>query len=598
MLNRNEELIKQMGFIKIDKIEEIDINFELNKNYESSPIIILNDGVVIHDIYNRQVFNVKKQLDLQNVYYINKDEFDKTKTFIIEKDFNNIDLGETYERKEDSIDDSEILKLLHSIIGAAVRGNVSDIHILPKNEKTLIKFRDTGDLKIHKELPYSYSNLLVNKLKSKGDMDITNKMSPQDGKARFVLDGKNIEVRINTLPTVFGENAVLRVQQSDGLFDRKLDDLGFFPEDLEKYRKSFNEPYGMILNVGATGAGKTTTFYLTISELVQKYEGSKNIVTVEDPVEIRFPEITQVEVEDAQNRSFATVLRALMRQDPDIILLGEIRDSETGGIAVKASLTGHLVLATLHANDSFNAITRLRDLGISDTLISSTLNCVISQRLAKKLCPHCKKEGTVSQTIVEKYMLESNKVFESVGCPKCNNTGYKGRLAIVEVLTFDEEFKVSISNSMSEIELKKIARNKGFSNLWKNGVKKVHLGETSLEQLALVVNKDSILNNNSKEESKKMLDIRKVFYPNKQIEVNFGSFKGVLFDISSRGISVLFENSKFLNIDKQYNVKVGNHEIDFIAKSYGEIETAEGSKFLVGGMYIGELDYMTLGDEK
>lgn len=588
------ELIESLGFFKLDTIELSKINIEATLSNEKTNTIILMDGIVVHDMYNRNIYKLKKELSLSNVYVISKEEFDKAKQYLIEKDFDKIDVGLTFDNKEEVLDDTEVNKLLHSILLAAIRINVSDVHILPKDGKTYIKFRDSGDLKVHKELPFNYCNLLINKLKSKGDMDITNKMIPQDGKARFTVEGSNVEVRINTLPTIFGENAVLRVQQTDNVFSQTLDTLGFFPEDLEKYRKAFNQPTGMILNVGATGAGKTTTFYLSIAELVNKYKGEKNIMTVEDPVEIRFPEITQVEADDKQNRGFAEVLRAFMRQDPDIILLGEIRDPETGNIAVKASITGHLVLSTLHANDSFNAITRLRDLGVSDTLISSTMQCILSQKLTKKLCPHCKNKVVVSQNVVEKYGLLSNEVYEAVGCGKCNNTGYKGRTAVVEVLTFDEELKTAISNGLTEIELKKIGRAKVFSNLWKNGVKKVLMGETTLEQISLVLTKDSVINNDTEKEGRHQLDIRKVLYPSKLIDIDFEGLKGRLFDISTKGLSIIFDSTKFINLDKIYTIQIGNEKIDFLAKSYGEVEFDGNSKLLVGGTYKGKLDYMNL----
>lgn len=588
----NKELIEQLGFSELESVDLNKINAEVTIQNEKSGVIILFDGIVVYDIYNRNVFNLKKQLQLANIYITSKEEFDKAKQYLMEKDFDKLDVGLTFDSKEEILDDTEVNKLLHSILLAAIKSNVSDVHILPKDGKTFVKFRDSGDLRLHKEMPVNYCNLLINKLKSKGDMDITNKMIPQDGKARFTVDGANVEVRINTLPTIFGENAVLRVQQTDSVFSSTLDSLGFFPEDLEKYRKAFNQPTGMILNVGATGAGKTTTFYLSIAELVNKYKGEKNIMTVEDPVEIRFAEITQVEADDKQNRGFAEVLRAFMRQDPDIILLGEIRDPETANIAVKASITGHLVLSTLHANDSFNSITRLRDLGVSDTLISSTMQCILSQKLCKKLCPHCKKKIMVSQNVVEKYNLNTNEIYEHVGCSKCNNTGYKGRTAVVEVLTFDEELKTAISNGMTEIELKKLGRAKGFSNLWMNGIRKVENGDTTLEQMALVITKDSILNNNAEVDNKKELDIRKVFYPSKTVEVDFGDFKGKVFDISKRGLSIIFDDTKFLNLDKIYTIKLGNEKIDFITKSYGEIDINGESKLLVGGSYSGKLNYM------
>lgn len=587
-MNSNSQLIRDMGFIELKEIDITKIDLENTLLYNKQQVVILSDGIAIHNIFDRDINTIKKVLNKKNVYVVTKEHLLEIKQKVVESDIAEIKIDDTNYIAEDTIDDTEINKLLHSILTSAVRSFVSDIHIIPKEHCTKILFRDTGDLKVHKELPKNYCNLLVNKLKTKGNMDITNKLIPQDGQAKYIVDDSTIELRISTLPTVWGENSVLRVQQSDSVFDRTLDSLGFFPEDLEKYRKAFNRPYGMLLNVGATGAGKTTTFYLTIAELVNKYEGSKNIMTVEDPVEIKYDKITQVEASDKQKRGFGAVLKSFMRQDPDIILLGEIRDAETGAIGVKAALTGHMVLSTLHANESFNAITRLRDLGISNQLISSTLNCVLSQRLVKKLCPSCKAEYEISDEVIETYLLESKKAFRPVGCAKCNNTGFIGREAVVEVLEFDDEYKTAISEGKSEVDLKKIAKQKGFKNLWHNGVRKLALGIISLEQLALVIAKDPIINVRSYSQNK-ILSIRELVHPQKII-ANFEGYQGMLYDYSKTGISFLFDKKMYLDLDKNYKVIIdGNQIIDFNPRSHSMLRISGEEYVHIGGKYIGEV---------
>lgn len=615
-----DKVLKELGITKIERRISIDeIDFTTTLDFEDNRVLYTKKkDIIIDNAFEPYIYQLKtkNQIEIKNIYLIEPKELNvfmeelekiKNSNLNIEMDFDKKDVFSDGESDNRKLDETQISKLIQSILFEAVQNGVSDIHILPKENNLLIKFRQDGEMIIFKELSKNYRNFIINKLKTLGKMDITNSMVPQDGKIKTEIKNKKLELRVSTCPTIYGEDCVLRVQQSDNLFNFKLDDMGFEPEQLATYRHNFTKPTGLILNVGATGSGKSTTFYLTIAELSEKYS-TKNIVTVEDPVEIRYPLITQIEVDEKRGRPYSSILKSLLRQDPDIILIGEIRDETTASIAVKASLTGHLVLRTLHANDAFNSIGRLRDLGISDPLIGATSNCFISQRLLKKLCPVCKIEEKVLYEDVVKYSLEegkpiySPKIYPSDDkleeykikngvdypeekCPNCKGKGYKGRTAIIEVLEIDEDMKTAISAGMSEIEIKKLAKKKEFQNLWKLGVKKLHNGEIRLTDLTLNVSKDVILN--SKEEMV-FVDNRFVFYPDKLIEIKVKNKTGFVFDISKRGMSLIFNESYLMDINKEVNIQIGSEVIPFIRKSYGKV----GNKFMVGGIYKGDLSHI------
>ena len=496
---KNKRLLKLLGAEFIENIKEEEIDFRISEKYINEGVFFLNKGEMVlerkpelKDIITPSILKIKEKENVKKIYIIYRTEFTKLKSNLIQHNLQKIDLGsgkENEEEEEDAFDNSAADQLLYEILFSAKVRGVSDVHILPKKNKTVIKFRENGSLIVYKEFKKYYCKYIINRIKSKANLNITNKQTPQDGKFRVEIDKENLELRVSTANTIFGENAVLRVQQTTSLFDITLNDIGFEPEDLKIYRNNFKNPYGMILNVGSTGQGKTTTFYLTINELFQLYP-DKNISTAEDPVEIIFENAVQFEVNDLRGLTFAKVLKALLRQDPDIILIGEIRDEETAAIAIKAAMTGHLVLATLHATDASNAFPRLRDIGISAQQISSTVSCVLSQRLVRKLCS-CKKEIKVTNFMKEQYNLQTDKVYEANGCDLCQKTGYKGRAAVIEVLEVNESLKIGLSENKSEVELKKIIKNFGFKNLWKNGLKKVERGEISIAELERVIKPDS-----------------------------------------------------------------------------------------------------------
>lgn len=507
MNEKDRKLLAIIGAEELPSFEIKELNVQKSLQYEDKDImfstrneILLEESENIKDIFNPEILKIKDEEQVSKIFILPRYEFAKLKTYLLEKSSGNeiddIDF-ETEEDEDIDFDSSAADKLLYEILYAATMREVSDVHILPKKTKTVVKFRENGSLVVYKEFKKVYAKYLVNRIKSRANLNITNRRTPQDGKFKLEIESESLEIRVSTANTIFGENSVLRVQRTTSLFNITLDELGFEPEDLEKYRNNFKNPYGMILNVGATGQGKTTTFYLTINELFHIFP-DKNISTVEDPVEIVFEDAVQFEVNDQAGLTFAKVLKALLRQDPDIILIGEIRDEETAEISVKAAMTGHLVLATLHATDSSNAFPRLRDIGISPQQMASTVSCVLSQRLVRKLCS-CKKAILVNDFMKEKYNLKTNVVYEAKGCQKCHDTGYKGRSAVIEVLEVTENIKNALSEGLSEIELKRIIKKEGFNNLWKNGLKKVESGDISIAELERVIKPDTIYDSKKEE---------------------------------------------------------------------------------------------------
>lgn len=493
---KTQEIINYLGIKCIDTFDFSKINIDYSNKFKDSGVLVTSDlSLIIKDPFNIKIHSLKSELNTKEIFYLPETEFDMLIEQLHSVKYVELDIEVNKEEKEADLSETKVGELLYKILFSAKVRGASDIHIVPKSKGLEVKYRIDGKLEIDKVYPKEYSKVIINKIKNESRMDIFNTQTPQDGKLKKEIDNVTMEFRISTLPTIYGENAVMRVVNSTSLMEQDLSMLGFNKEDLLNYREKFTEPYGMIINVGATGAGKTTTFYLTLNELVNKFP-YKNICTVEDPVEIRFDKVLQVQVEDKIERTFPVVLKSLLRQDPDIILIGEMRDKETSEIAVRSALTGHLVLSTLHANDSFNSITRLRDLGISDTLLSSTLTCLLSQRLSRKLCK-CKIKGSIPEAIIKKYKLTFSEYMlpNPKGCNICKNTGFLGREAIIEVCIIDEDYKTAISNGKSEVDIKKIAKDKKFRNLWINGLEKVEKGIISLAELESVVNPDKIINN-------------------------------------------------------------------------------------------------------
>ncbi len=386
-----------------------------------------------------------------------------------------------------------VVRLANFLIAEAVNLGASDIHIEPQEKKVVVRYRVDGVLKVYHELPVKVKDSLVARFKIMSSLDIAEKRRPQDGRIRTRFKGKKIDLRFSTVPTVYGEKVVMRIQEAEKYLSVKLDDLGFEPDDLEKFRRAIWQPWGMVLVTGPTGSGKTTTLY---ASLMERNTPDVNIMTAEDPVEVSIPGLNQVQVNERIGLTFASVLRAFLRQDPDIILIGEIRDTETAEIGVKAALTGHLVFSTLHTNDAPSSITRLVDMGIESFLVGSSVILIVAQRLMRKLCPKCKMpDDTPREALYRLGVLKSPDenipIFKAnpKGCEHCNGSGYKGRTAVHELLEVDEELRKLIVKGATAEDIRDLAKKKGMRTLYEAGILKVRRGITSLAEVERVLAK-------------------------------------------------------------------------------------------------------------
>lgn len=387
-------------------------------------------------------------------------------------------------------EDNPIVKFANAIITKAILDEASDIHVEPQEEDLRIRYRIDGVL--HEVMRQSKKIMppLISRLKIMSGMDIGERRVPQDGRIAYAVGRKTVDLRVVALPTIYGEKIVLRIlERSSVLLD--LEELGFLPETLKKYKKAFNKPYGTILITGPTGSGKSTTLYATLNILNST---DRNILTIEDPVEYRLPGISQTQVNPKAGLTFASALKYMPRHDPNIILVGEIRDSETAQIAIEAALTGHLVFSTLHTNDAAGALPRLSEMGVESFLIASAMDCVIAQRLARKLCPNCKEAYELPKESLEKMNFPMKKgeritIYRAKGCRKCKQTGYKGRIAVFELLQVTEEIKDHIIKGDPASVIKETAIKQGMQTLIEDGFEKVKIGIISIEELLRVVKK-------------------------------------------------------------------------------------------------------------
>ena len=382
------------------------------------------------------------------------------------------------------VEDAPIVRLTNMIINQAIQKRASDIHIEPQENIVRIRYRIDGVLREHMTAPKYTQAALVSRIKIIADLDITKRRIPQDGRIRMNVRGMNIDMRVSTLPTVNGEKVVIRLLTKDESLIN-IENLGFSDHNLRMFENLISQPHGIILVTGPTGSGKSTTLIAALSEL---NDVEKNIVTIEDPVEYQLGGINQVHAKEKVGLSFASTLRSILRQDPDIIMVGEIRDEETAEIAVRAALTGHLVMSTLHTNDSVSSVTRLVDMGIPPYLVASTVIGAMAQRLVRRLCNNCKEPYEAG--IEEKEFLnveEGTTLYKAKGCNKCSETGYKGRLAVQEILTIDDTVEKMIVKGADEIDIKEYAETQGMIDLKHDGIEKVKQGLTSYEELARVI---------------------------------------------------------------------------------------------------------------
>lgn len=383
-------------------------------------------------------------------------------------------------------EESPIINLVNSILIKANTLNASDIHFEPYEDECLVRFRMDGVLHEYLKIPPTTYSSVVSRIKVMANLNIAEKRVPQDGRIGVRIGSKELDIRVSVVPTVFGERIVLRLLDKSG-FLLTLEDLGFNPNSLNIYKKLIQKPYGIVLITGPTGAGKSTTLYASLLFIKNP---RKNIITVEDPVEYQIKGVNQIQVNPKVGLTFASGLRSILRQDPDIIMVGEIRDSETADIAVHAALTGHLVLSTLHTNDASSSVARLVDMGVEPFLIANALEGVVAQRLVRKICPYCKKPYKPTVLEIQELGLDESKdytFYKGEGCQHCMNTGYKGRVGIYEVLAFDDELKSLIIKTQDSIEIEKVAKKKGFKTMFEDGVEKVLNGITTPQELLAVI---------------------------------------------------------------------------------------------------------------
>ena len=387
-------------------------------------------------------------------------------------------------------DESPIIKLMHTTIFDAIQRRASDIHIEATDKNVLIKYRIDGVLYAATEpIDIKFHSAIVSRIKVMSDLDIAERRVPQDGRFKLRTGGKTIDFRVSILPSAFGEDVVIRILDKEsitaGVNTLRLDSLGFDADDIRRFRKSIREPYGMVLVTGPTGSGKTTTLYAALTEI---NTGEDKFITIEDPVEYQLRGVTQIPVNEKKGLTFARGLRSILRHDPDKIMVGEIRDAETGQIAVQSALTGHLVFTTVHANNAFDVLGRFLNMGIEPYNFVSSLNCILAQRLVRILCKQCKKPVKMTRAEMEESAVsfdqhKDHQFYDAVGCKECNYTGFRGRQAITEFLDLSDHVREMILEKRPSSELRKAAIAEGMTTLRQSALAKVFAGSTTFKEI-------------------------------------------------------------------------------------------------------------------
>lgn len=419
----------------------------------------------------------------------------------LEEGFSDLQLEDEEDDKKDeddkeAIEDAPIVKFVNKMLLDAIKMGASDLHFEPYEKFYRVRFRVDGILRVVANPPISLQRKLSARIKVMSRLDVSERRVPQDGRIKLKLSAnKSIDFRVSTMPTLWGEKVVMRILDSSAA-NLDIDKLGYEEDQKKAYLEALANPYGMVLVTGPTGSGKTVSLYTGIHILNKE---GVNISTAEDPVEINLPGVNQVQVDERTGMTFAKALKAFLRQDPDIILVGEIRDIETGGIAIKAASTGHMVMSTLHTNDAPQTLTRMIDMGLPPFAIASSVNLIMAQRLARRLCPHCKEEQKIPKTTLlsegfteEQIASEDFKLYSARpnGCEKCSNLGYKGRVGIYQVMPISDAMKRLIMEGRNAVDLADQAEKEGIPDLRKSGLKKAAEGVTSLEEVNRVVSKD------------------------------------------------------------------------------------------------------------
>jgi len=394
----------------------------------------------------------------------------------------------------ESDDAAPIIKLVNGILSQAVKDRASDIHVECFENELVVRFRVDGMLYDVISPPKRIQPAIISRIKVMSGLNIAEKRLPQDGRIRVRIAGRDIDIRVSTIPCAYGERSVLRLlDRAQAVDNFDLDKLGFSGENLRKLDRLIRQSHGIILATGPTGSGKSTTLYAALSRINSP---EKNIITIEDPIEYQLRGVGQMQVNPKIELTFASGLRSILRQDPDVIMVGEIRDGETAEIAIQAALTGHLVFSTLHTNDSFGSLTRLVEMGIEPFLVSSSILAVLAQRLVRRLCPDCRVPYTPTTTEMQRIGINAagfaGKIYKGAGCKACRNTGYRGRLAIQELMVIEDDIRTLVMQNADAASIRRTCQAKGMKLLRQDGAERVFAGETTIEELLRVTQEDML----------------------------------------------------------------------------------------------------------
>jgi type IV pilus assembly protein PilB len=467
------------------------IDMEAIRRYQAVPVGFLEDGTLllamadptnvlsIDDIAmltGRRVRSASASVEDLNILIMRLSRVEQSVEEILEEE----DAPQESDFQMDEADkDAPVIKLVHSIIAEAIEQGASDIHIDPGEGDMRVLLRIDGVLSQTATLKRSMATSVISRVKIMSEIDISERRVPQDGRFAVTVNGRRVDVRVTTLPLVYGEGAYLRILDK-GVAVRGLESLGMQRTEQDRFAYAIGRPNGAVLVTGPTGSGKSTTLYAALGAI---NDGSRSILTIEDPVESRIAGVKQMQVAPKAGMTFAGGLRAMLRADPDVIMVGEIRDRETAHIAVEAALTGHLVLSTLHTRDAPSALGRLMDMGIEPFLISSAIDCVVAQRLVRVLCPHCKQPSKAPESLLAEYGLYESEAFEPVGCTRCAATGYRGRMGIYEVMSVSEEIRALVLRNASVDEIAATAVGQGMRRMREDGIARVRAGQTSIAEI-------------------------------------------------------------------------------------------------------------------
>jgi type IV pilus assembly protein PilB len=487
-----------LGTFKVDMAAANLITSSNAKRYDAVPVSFVNDRTVLVAMADPANVLVIDDVALMTGYEVkaavaSREDIGALITRLTRLDDVVGSIGEEEESDgpaeivdlRESADDAPVIKLVNQIIAQAVEQGTSDIHFQPDGKEMAVRFRIDGVLITSTTVPRRMVAGVVSRIKIMSDLDIAERRIPQDGRVGLTIDGHHVDLRIVTLPSVHGEGVVMRILDKDNV-KMDLDRLGMADQERTRFSKSIRQAYGAVLVTGPTGSGKSTSLYAALTEINTP---EKNIITIEDPVEYQLDGITQVQTNPRAGLTFANGLRSMMRADPDIIMVGEIRDRETAQIAIEAALTGHLVLSTLHTNDAPGAITRLVEMGIEPFLVSSAVDCVVAQRLARTLCQHCKERTILSADVLRDHGFHSHidvEAYEPKGCSRCGMSGYKGRMGLYEVMMVNDEIRELAIARASADQIAEVAVRNGMRRLREDGLEKVKQGRTSIAEVSRV----------------------------------------------------------------------------------------------------------------